>query len=169
MNGTAEMTKGDLRKEDLVVKKNKAGTSSRIVSRKKSASATKGASPHIKLMNKAREIVSKGKSKSELKQLFVAGSAINKERSKVYEELKEEVSYDAAREKARGSGAKKATAKASRQDEPWRSFDDETFEEESMNYLMLSESDKGKWEKAHGGKDPTELHALYRRNAAKKK
>jgi len=95
MSGTAMMTKGKLTKSDLTVKKKKDGTTRRIVSNKKSALGKGNANSHITFMNEARILASKGKTKLQLRGLFEKGSAINRERSKIYRELVAERDQDA--------------------------------------------------------------------------
>lgn len=95
MKGTALMTcktKGTLTRADLIKRKN-----GKIVSHKKSASAKKhNNNKTFLLMNEARLIVSKGRDednaadKKYLAGLFTKNSAINRDRSKVYQQLKAE-------------------------------------------------------------------------------
>jgi hypothetical protein len=87
MRGTADFTRG-LSKEDMVKTKN-----GKIVNATKSKSASKKKSPHLALMNKAR-VMAMEKFPGKGKCLFEPGSAINKERSRIYQELKEDAAMD---------------------------------------------------------------------------
>ena len=92
MRGTADFTRG-LSKEQMVRKEDKNGKKGKIVNRNKSDSASKKTAPHLKLMNKAR-VMAQEKFPGKGHCLFKPGSAINKERSRIYQQLKEDAAMD---------------------------------------------------------------------------